>query len=69
MIIAKNDVRRIIVNSGSLTDVLFYDVFIRMNIFDNQLRWVSTSLIGFFENSIEVEGEITLPIMARTPSR
>lgn len=38
MIIVKHDVQRILVDSKSLTDVLFYDTFIRMTLFEVQLK-------------------------------
>lgn len=40
-----------------------------MNLSDNQLRWISIPLVGFFENLIKVEGEIILPFIAGTPSQ
>lgn len=42
--------------------MLFYDTFIKMNLFSGQLKKVSTILVGFTGNSINVEGKITLSI-------
>lgn len=35
MMITKHDVIRILVNSGSVADVLFFDAFVRMNLLKN----------------------------------
>lgn len=67
MIIAKYNVQRILVDSGSLTDILFYDALVQMNLSDNQLKRVSTPLVGFSRESVKVKGEITFPITIRTP--
>lgn len=67
MIIAKDDVKKILGNSGSSIDVLFYNVFIRMGLPLSQLRWVSILLVSFSGYYVRVDGEITL--FATTPSR
>ena len=69
MTIAKHPVKRIMVDSGSSTDMLFYGAFFRMNLFFDQLRPVHTPLVGFTGDSVRVEGEITLPVTAGTPPR
>ena len=64
MTIAKHLVKRILVDSGSLIDVLGYDVFVQMNLSHESLRYVTTPLMGFTGDSVRVEGEITLPVTA-----
>ena len=48
--IAKYDVKRILVDNGSSTNVLFYAVFSRMDLSKYPLREVSTPLIGFTDD-------------------
>ena len=64
--IAKYDVKRILVDNGSSTNVLFYVVFSRMDLSKYRLREISTPLIGFTGDSVQVEGEITLPTIVGT---
>ena len=66
--IAKYDVKRILVDNGSSTNVLFYAIFFRIDLSKYQLREVSTPLIGFTGDSVQVEGEITLPTTVGTSS-
>lgn len=58
-------IKRVLVDNGSFTDILFYDIFSRMNLFEDQLRRVLALLVGFSKNSATVEDGITLAIMAR----
>lgn len=67
MTIAIHDVKRILVDSESLTDVFFYDAFTRMNLPLSQLRRVSILLVSFSGDSIKVEDEISLPVVTGTP--
>ena len=67
--IAKYDVKRILVDNGSSTNVLFYAIFSRMDLSKYRLREVSTPLIGFTGDSVQVEGEITLPTTVGTSPR
>ena len=64
--IAKYDVKRILVDNGSSTNVLFYAVFSHMDLSRYRLREVSSPLIGFTGDSIQVEREITLPTTVGT---
>lgn len=45
----------------------FLMLLIWMSLSNNQLRRVSTSLVRFFRDLIQVEGEITLPVTTGTP--
>ena len=67
--IANYDVKHILVDNGSSTNVLFYAVFSRMDLSKYRLCEVSTPLIGFTGDSVQVEGEITLPTTVGTSSR
>lgn len=68
MAIAKHPVRMILVDNKSSADILFYNTFVQMDLPINQLKPVSIPLVAFNRESIGVEKEITLPIMARIPS-
>ena len=64
--IANYDVKRIFVNNGSSTNVLFYSTFSRMRLSADRLKRVSTPLIGFAGDAVVVEGEVTLPVTVGT---
>lgn len=66
MMITKYDEKRILVDNGSSINILFYNVFVWINLPKNQLRWVSIPLVDFFEDSIGIKGEITLPVITKT---
>ena len=62
--IANYDVKKIFVDNGSSTDILFYSTFFRMWPLTNQLRRISTPLVGFTGDAVTIEGEISLPLTA-----
>lgn len=66
--IAKNPVRRILVDGESSVDVLFCTAFIKMNLPLNQLKPISMPLVAFNWESIKVKEDITLLVIARTLS-
>lgn len=66
LMIAKHPIKRIIVDSKSLANILFYKAFVQMNFPPNQLKPVSVPLVAFNGESIRFEREITFPIMVRT---
>ena len=47
MIVANKHVRRIMVDTGSFTDILFYDAFVRMGLSESQINLRKSSLSGF----------------------
>ncbi|KAK2999310.1 hypothetical protein RJ639_022829 [Escallonia herrerae] len=49
------DVKRVLVDNGSSTEVLFYDAFKKMNITTDRLRKMDTPLHGFSNHPITVE--------------
>ena len=60
--IANYDVKKILVDNGSSTNVLFYSIFFRMRLSTDQLRRVSTPLVAFTGDAVAVEGEIALSV-------
>ena len=62
--IADYDVRRILVDSESSIDILFYDVFSKMSIPDGRLGPISSPLVEFTGDAVPVEGVITLTVVA-----
>ena len=62
MIIESYDVKKILEDNKNSTDVLLYNEFFWMKLSTFGLRRVNTPLIGFFSNSIKVQGEIVLVI-------
>ena len=60
--IANYDVKRIMVDNGSSTDVLYYDTFLKVSLSTAQLQPISFSLVEFIGTSVPVEGTITLPV-------
>lgn len=63
MMIAKHIIKRIMVNNGSSIDIFFYDAFVCVNLFMNHLKLVSTLLVGFIGDLVEVKEEITLLVI------
>lgn len=61
MMIAKNNIKGILVNSRSLADILSYDVFVWMDLPLSCLTPVLMSLVGFTRDLVRVEGEIPFP--------
>ena len=62
VIIAKYDIKRILVDNESSTNVLFYDAFQKMNMLD-RLKQAGTLLVRFSGDPVAVEGQITLPVI------
>lgn len=52
MMIAKHSIKKILVDCGSLADVIFYNIFIRMNRPLNQLPPIFMCLVAFNRVSI-----------------
>ena len=67
--IANFDVKRILVDNRSSTDILYYDAFQKMKLACSQLQSISTSLVRFTRSSVPVEGAINLPITIGTGSQ
>ncbi|KAI3459576.1 hypothetical protein Pfo_016239 [Paulownia fortunei] len=54
-------VQKILVDSGSFANIIFYDVFLKLGIDNAQLNPVNTPLIGFGHKVVEALGEVALP--------
>lgn len=60
------DVSRILVDSGSSVNVLYFDVFMKMKFLMESLRTVDSALMGFTGNAVTPEGVVTLTVRAGT---
>ncbi|GMN46038.1 hypothetical protein TIFTF001_015224 [Ficus carica] len=60
--IADNVVRRVIINNGSSTDILFMDAFTRLKIEGVVLTPTRTLLYGFVGEYVQAAGTVCLPI-------
>ncbi|KAI3465522.1 hypothetical protein Pfo_022185 [Paulownia fortunei] len=54
-------VKKILVDSGSSADIIFYDAFLKLDIGNAQLSPVNTPLTGFGGEMVEALGEVALP--------
>ncbi|XP_010245143.1 PREDICTED: uncharacterized protein LOC104588767 [Nelumbo nucifera] len=61
-IIAKFVDKRILVDSGSSADILFYEAFEKMRIAPERLQAADVPLVGFSNNVVRLEGKITPPL-------
>ncbi|KAL0412009.1 UNVERIFIED_CONTAM: hypothetical protein Slati_3790600 [Sesamum latifolium] len=55
-------VKKVLVDSGSSADIIFYDTYAQLGIDNVQLRKVNTQLTGFSSEMIEPLGEVMLPL-------
>lgn len=58
--IFKWDVKRVLIDSGSSADILYYDTFDRMGLDPEQLQPFRGTLAGFNGEQVHVRGYITL---------
>lgn len=63
MIIAKHNVKTIIVGNGNSADLLFYDAFQQIKLPLDRLKKIYTPFIGFNRSSIIMEREISLLVI------
>jgi hypothetical protein len=69
MTMANHAVHRILVDNGSLVDILYWLVFEQMKIDRERIRSIQSPFVGFTEEKVQMAGMITLPVMARTTSK
>ncbi|KAL0394774.1 UNVERIFIED_CONTAM: hypothetical protein Slati_4443600 [Sesamum latifolium] len=55
-------VKKVLMDSGSSADIIFYKAFSQMGINNAELTWVNTPLTSFSGSIVEPVGEVTLPI-------
>ncbi|KAK4397449.1 hypothetical protein Sango_1581500 [Sesamum angolense] len=60
--LANSLVKKVLVDSGSSADIIFYDAYVQPGINNAQLRKVNTLLTGFSGEMIEPLGEVMLPL-------
>ncbi|XP_008795595.2 uncharacterized protein LOC103711289 [Phoenix dactylifera] len=64
VIVNKFDVKRILVDNGSSANILYYHVYQKMGLTENQLRRMNAPLVGFTGDSVPVEGEVSFLVTA-----
>ncbi|XP_065012850.1 uncharacterized protein LOC135641422 [Musa acuminata AAA Group] len=67
--IANAQVRRIMVDTGSSTDILYYDTFQKLGLSRDNMKPISSALTGFTGDSISPLGAVTLPLTLGNPPR
>ncbi|XP_019167196.1 PREDICTED: uncharacterized protein LOC109162945 [Ipomoea nil] len=55
-------VHRILADTGSSVNVMYYDAFTKLGLPRGQLKEVRTPLSGFTGDSVEIEGSVILPV-------
>ena len=63
LLITDYTTRRVLINNGSSTDILYYPAFQQMRLGRDQLRPVCSPLIGFGGMKVQPVGTITLPVV------
>ena len=66
LIIADYLTRRVLVDNGSSTNILYYPTFQQMNLERDQLRPVHSPLVGFGGMKVQPVGTIMLPVVVGT---
>ncbi|XP_064941343.1 uncharacterized protein LOC135594762 [Musa acuminata AAA Group] len=67
--IANAQVRRIMVDTGSSADILYFDAFQKLGLSVDDMKPMMSALTGFTGDSISPLGAITLPLTLGAPSR
>lgn len=60
------DVHCVPIENGSLVDVLFYDVFSKMNIFHKWPEKLNAPITGFSREPVPVEETVMLPVIVES---
>ncbi|XP_064947824.1 uncharacterized protein LOC135598211 [Musa acuminata AAA Group] len=67
--IANAQVRRIMVDTGSSADILYFDAFQKLGLSGDNMKPMFSALTGFTSDSISPLGAITLPLTLGAPPR
>uniref|UniRef100_A0A804K7V3 Peptidase A2 domain-containing protein n=1 Tax=Musa acuminata subsp. malaccensis TaxID=214687 RepID=A0A804K7V3_MUSAM len=67
--IANAQLRRIMVDTGSSADILYFDAFQKLGLSRDNMKPIFLALTGFTGDSISPLGAITLPLTLGAPSR
>lgn len=62
MLIANYTTQRILIDNGSLADILFWEAYEKMGIGPGQLRPAPMTLKGFSSKTVQPVGSFTLPV-------
>ena len=63
LLIADYTTRRVLVDNGSLADILYYPAFQQMRLGRDQLRPVNSPLVGFGGMRVQPVGIVTLSVV------
>lgn len=66
VVIANFEVQKILVDSNSATNIMFYEIFQKMKLPSNRLILAKSPLYGCTGESIMPKGTITLPVLMGT---
>ncbi|XP_077222187.1 uncharacterized protein LOC143856030 [Tasmannia lanceolata] len=67
MLVANWELKKILVDNGSSTDILYYHAFKQMMIGDERLKPANSDLFGFSGEIVKAEGQIELPVLVGEP--
>ncbi|XP_064979721.1 uncharacterized protein LOC135622020 [Musa acuminata AAA Group] len=67
--VANAQVRRIMVDTGSSADILYFDAFRKLGLARENMKLMCSALTGFTGDSISPLGAITLPLTLGAPPR
>ncbi|KAH7850919.1 hypothetical protein Vadar_004634 [Vaccinium darrowii] len=62
MVVANYRIKRVLVDTGASTDIMYYSSFFQLGIDEKQLRQVKSNLYGFSGKPILPKGRIALPV-------
>ena len=63
LFIADYTTRRVLVDNGSSTDILYYPAFQEIRLGRDQFRPVNSPLVGFGGMKVQLVGTVTLPVV------
>lgn len=69
MVISNYEVSKVLVDNGSLADILFYNTFMKIKLSTDRLTLMQSLLYRFTRKAIMPEETITLPMLMRATLR